>query len=138
MAKRQATNRPRPSGRRMDDDALREKGFDPFLRPEHCREGEAFELTGFNAIDRSNPREQFKCQVRNAKGETFTLGIREGSPDHRAMHSALGSNYREWRGSVTVTIQSGSRDANVKFVNVKTASESLPDWSDVEPPAEQE
>lgn len=125
MAKRQ-TRRPR-----MDDADLRAKGFDPFLRPEHTKDGESFELTGFNSIDRQNPREQFKVQVRNAKGETFMLGIREGSPDHRIVHTALGGNYREWRGSVTVTIADGTKGG--KFVNVATASDDAPDWADTEP-----
>lgn len=124
---------------RMTDDQLRAKGFVPFLRPEHCQDGEWFQLTGFNALHMpGTEREQITCEVENENGNQFTLGVRQGSPDHRILHHAFGKDWRGWAGSVQVTIADGRRrDANnnkVQFVNVKAADTRPPVWSADEPP----
>jgi len=123
----------------MSDDELRAKGFAPFLRPEHCAEGEWLMLTGFNALYKpGTEQEQITCEVENENGNQFKLGIRQGSPDHRILHHAFGHDWRGWKGSVQVTIATGKRKADdgstVKFVNVKEADNQVPDWSDKEPP----
>jgi hypothetical protein len=133
MAKRQAANRRTASTpARMTDTQLRDKGFAPFLRPEHVRTGEQLELSGFNSIrDRGTEREQFACEVTNEKGESFVLGVREGSPDHRKMFQAFGPDYKTWRGTVIVEVGTGSRGG--EFVNVSAVSDDQPDWADTTP-----
>lgn len=138
MAKRQTRNRSAatPQGNaRSTDSQLREKGFVPFLRPEHVRNGEQLGLTGFNSIrDRDTAREQFACEVLNEKGEDFLMGIRPGSPDHHKLFKALGDDWRKWRGTVVVELGKGSRGGS--FVNVGAVSDGPPDWSDSEPAAD--
>ena len=137
-ALKKTTPAPKSPGRMSDDD-LRAQGFAPFLRPEHCAEGEWLQLTGFNALFRTGTeQEQITCEVENENGNQFKLGIRRGSPDNRILFHALGKDWRQWEGSVQVTIATGKRPgANgtpVRFVNVKAADAHPPDWSEHEPP----
>src|SRR4051812_41249143 len=87
MAKQQF----RPKRERMTDEQVRAQGFNPFVRPEHVSEGQRLKLTGFNRKkDQGTPREQIVCEVETEAGDTFDLGVRVGSPDHRILHKALG------------------------------------------------
>lgn len=118
-------NAPRP---RVSDEELRKKGFTPFLRPEHVTEGDIAMLTGFNSIrDANTEKEQILCEIELENGHKFTLGVRQGSPDHRILHHALGHNWRMWRGSVGITIGKG-RQGGV-FCNVKDANRNEPVWA---------
>jgi len=107
----------------MTDDQIRAKDMNPFLRPEHAKNGEAFKLTGWN---RQNPaKDQIIVEVENEQGLKFDLGVREGSPDHRKLWRALGPEWRGWRGGVSVEIVPG-RNAGTSFVNVATADLAEP------------
>lgn len=123
MAKK--ATRPTATGKpRMSDDDVRSQGFNPFIRPEHVKEGQALKLTGFNRKkDIGTPREQIVCEVETAAGDTFDLGVRTGSPDHRVLHRALGSDWEKWHGAVIVTIR--QRDT-VAFVNIASAEPDEP------------
>lgn len=128
MAKRQArqqTDRPAP-----DDAAMRAKGFAPFMRPEHITHpNEWFLLTGWNVPDPA--KRQIKVEIENDKGETFTLGVREGSPDHRLLFRTFGSNHLEWKnGSVKVKAVEGTRGDGARFVNIAELDENPPLWAD--------
>jgi hypothetical protein len=91
-------------------------------------------LTGFNTLrDQGTEREQITCEVENENGTRFSLGVRQGSPDHRILFHALGRDWRGWQGTVTVTIAQG-RNADVSFVNVKAADRGEPVWSGDGPP----
>ena len=121
--RRPAPARPADRSTAEIDQQIRDKGKNPFLRPEHTTEGEELALTGFNFMGKVG---QFCVTVqRMTDGTKFTLGIREGSPDHERFYEAFGSNdYRTWApGSVTITIGKGSRPgADVSFVNVKAVT----------------
>ena len=109
---------------RETDEALRTRGFNPFLRPEHVKEGDTLALTGFNYPHRDGSQTCVTVQ-KGDTGEQFTLGVRKGSPDHRAFFEAFGTNDPDkWApGFVTVTIGKGTRPgADVFFVNVKTVT----------------
>lgn len=107
---------------RPDDNAMRARGFTPFLRPEHTGNGEYFRLTGFNQDDGT----QFKIEVANEKGDCYTLGVRKGSPSHRIMYHALGEDPLKWRGGVSIVLTPGTRGDGVVFVNVATADQEEP------------
>lgn len=127
--RRRVTRQPSPDAPRprVSDDELRQRGFTPFLRPEHTTEGDVLALTGFNSIrDANTEREQILCEVETEGGQKFTLGIRQGSPDHRVMHHALGASWRMWKGSVTITLADGRKGG--RFCNVKAASRQEPLW----------
>jgi hypothetical protein len=114
--------------RRESDEAIRARGVTPFLRPEHVRTGEVLKLTGFNSVrERDTDREQIVCEVENEIGESFSLGVRSGSPDHRVLHRALGPDSRKWIGSVEVKIVDG-RQRDTQFVNVVSADRGAPVW----------
>lgn len=120
--------RPNRKKERLSDDAVRERGFNPFLRPEHVSDGESLQLTGFNTKRKSaGGADQIVCEVQTEQGHTFDLGVRIGSPDHRTLHRALGSDYEKWSGTVVVTIREGRDTA---FVNVASADVDPPMWSD--------
>lgn len=141
MAKRPSTPAPapqrqpntRPTRERESEQSMRDRGITPFIRPEHVHDGEWLKLTGFNAIrERNTDREQFTCEVENENGTVFTLGIRNGSPDHRILHRRFGADFRSWVGAVQVTIGEGRKGGS--FVNVKDADTDSPIW-DGGPPA---
>ncbi len=119
---------PRLKPTRESDEAIRARGLTPFLRPEHVIDGEWLKLTGFNAIKgRDTDDEQIICEVENEHGHTYSLGVRDGSPDHRILHRTLGTNPKRWAGGVKVTIANG-RTAGAKFVNVAEADTHGPVW----------
>jgi len=120
MAKRQATP---PSARRLSDDQVRERGMNPFLRPEHTKDHEPFKLTGWKR--QNAEKDQIIIEVENERGAIFDLGIREGSPDHRKLWKAMGADWRSWTGGITVQIVAGKL-AGTKFVNVATADRAEP------------
>jgi hypothetical protein len=114
---------------------MRARNLTPFLRPEHVISGESLKLTGFNAMrDRDTDREQVICEVENEHGHTFSLGVRTGSPDHRILHRTFGESFRQWRGTVTVTIAPGRTRDHAGFVNVKSADTDYPVWDGGAPP----
>lgn len=118
-----ATRQPSPARARRSDDELREQGFTPFLRPEHCKDGEWFRLTGFNQDD----GQQYKAEVANESGTTYTLGIRKGSPSHRIMHHTFGGSIDAWKnGGIEVKLVPGNRGDGVVFVNVGSAAHGEP------------
>jgi hypothetical protein len=122
MAKRTPQRQPPPN-----DDAIRAKGFTPFIRAEHTSDGEWFRLTGLNQLRRRDDgTEQINCEIENETGEQFTLGVRLGTPDYRKMFHALGREWRTWTGGIAVTLQRGSRGGI--FVNVKDADRQGPIW----------
>lgn len=111
------------------DAELRAKGFVPFIRPEHTKSGETLRLTGFNFMrERGTDKEQYVCEVQNEKGEMFNLGVRPGTPDHRALFHALGPHYANWTGSVQISIGTGNRGG--EFVNVQRVTPDTPFWYD--------
>jgi hypothetical protein len=118
-----APNRPSERTSAEVDQQIREKGKNPFVRPEHVIDGEELSLTGFNYLGKDG---QFCVTVQKmTDGTKFTLGIREGSPDHEKFFEAFGTNdFHAWApGSVTVTIGKGSRPGtDVSFVNVKAVN----------------
>lgn len=126
MAKRtprETATRPAPARPRRSDDEIREQGFTPFLRPEHCKEGEWFRLSGFNQDDGN----QIKVEVESEVGAAYTLGVRKGSPGHRIMHRAFGSDIDGWRnGGVEIKLAPGTRGDGVVFVNVGRATHGEP------------
>lgn len=131
MAKRQAPrNAQAPLKReRESDDSIRNRGLTPFLRPEHVAEGEWLKLTGFNSVrERDTDREQIVCEVENESGHTFSLGVRNGSPDHRVLHRTFGGDHRRWIGGVKVTIAEGTKQRGTRFVNVAEADKTGPIW----------
>ena len=133
MAKKQ-TNPTPANGRRESDASIRARGVTPFLRPEHVATGEWLKLTGFNAMkDRDTDREQIICEVENENGESFSLGVRTGSPDHRVLHRTFGNDFRKYAGSVKVKIVDG-RTRGTQFVNVAAASADVPVWDGGAPP----
>ena len=122
MAKK--TARRKTVGReRQTDEEVRSRGFNPFLRPEHCTDGELLALTGFN----SQGDGQIKCEVQNERGETFTLGVRQGMPDHRILHHALGADWSRWAGTVKIKHGAG-REGPAQFCNVDSAQRDYPFW----------
>lgn len=121
MAKR--TPPSRVPKRAKTDDQVREEGFTPFLRAEHTKEGEAFALTGWNKEHADG--QQIICEVENAEGTQYSLGVRKGSPDHRVLHKALGADWQNWRGGLTVTLRAG-KQGDMVFVNVAAADKSDP------------
>lgn len=141
--RRKSETTPAPSARRAaftarereSDESMRARNVTPFLRPEHVSDGEWLKLTGFNAMkDRDTDREQYILEVENEHGHTFSLGIRTGSPDHRIFHRSFGEAFRQWRGSVQVTIADGRR-GDVQFVNVKAVDHDWPVWDGSSAPA---
>jgi hypothetical protein len=120
--RRAASPRPTAGPARESDESLRNRGFNPFLRPDHTGDGEEFILTGFNYLHRDGS--QICVTVMNAKGESFALGIRKGSPDHNKFFSAFGMDYEAWSpGVVTVSISKGTRPGtDVSFVNVASVT----------------
>jgi hypothetical protein len=131
MAKR---NMKRPTERRPppNDDAMREKGFSPFLRPEHTRENEWFLMTGWNVIGLDSKKlPQIKIELQNEQGQNFVLGVREGSPDHRILFHAFGSqDYRAWpKGAIKVKVVAGTQ-GDMRFINVAEADPDPPIWAD--------
>ncbi len=95
---------------RLTDAEIRDRGMNPFLRPAHCTDGESFALTGWARYKDG----QIIIEVEN------TTGVREGSPDHRILHKALGADWKTWAGFLTVKIAAGKK-AGTSFVNVATA-----------------
>lgn len=111
-----------------DDDSMRERGFAPFLRPDHLAStGEWFKLTGYNilATDKSGP--YAKVELRNERGQDFVIGVREGTPDHRQFFHAFGTmDHRAWnRGAVKVKLVTGK---DQRFVNVEEIDLDGPVW----------
>lgn len=123
---RKTTTPPTTRGPRISDEQMRARGMTPFLRPEHVsKDIPEFRMTGFN---RKGNDGQFLCDVERGDGDIFTLGIREGSPDHRVLFNAFGGDYTRWTGTVAVKIVNG-RQAGTQFVNVESASKSAPAWA---------
>jgi hypothetical protein len=130
MAKKQSrpTSTARQERPRATDADIRAKGFTPFLRAEHVEDGEWLKLIGFNTLrDRDTDGEQVVCEVENEHGETFSLRIRMGSPDHRIVHRALGADWKRWSGGVRVKVVPG-RERDRYFVNVSEADKAGPIW----------
>lgn len=126
MAKRPAPAPPsRPVPGRLTDDQLRARNMMPFLRPNHVQENEQLRLTGFNNAREDN---QIVCEVENEAGQSFNLGVRRGSPDHRVMHKTLGADYNRWTGHVVVTISKARTSGHPGFVNIKDASRFPAAW----------
>ncbi len=130
MAKRQPRNRPASDRPAPDDAAMRAKGFAPFMRPEHISNpNEWFLLTGWNVAEPE--KKQIKVEIENEKGDTFVLGVREGSPDHRLLFRTFGAETREWRnGGLKVKAVEGSRGDGARFVNIAEADPNPPIWAD--------
>jgi hypothetical protein len=97
--------------------------MNPFLRPEHTQNGEAFKLTGW--VRQSPDKTQIIVEVENENGAIYDLGVREGSPDHRKLFKAMGSDWRQWRGGILVEVGPG-RQAGTSFVNVASADHNEP------------
>jgi hypothetical protein len=113
---------------RMTDEQLRAQGFNPFLRPEHVGDGEVIALVGFNRKkDHGTSKEQIVCEVQTEGGHVFDLGVRTGSPDHRALHRGLGADWSTWKGSATVIHRERE---TVTFVNIANATVEFPVWFD--------
>lgn len=130
MAKKQAQTTEQGTRRPVDDQAIRARGGVPFLRAEHIglRGREWFELTGLNVMKhRDTDNEQVNCEIRNQRGELFQIGIRWGSPDHRRMHHAFGSEWRRWSGAVLMAAARGDRPGQI-FVNVAECADT-PQWN---------
>lgn len=92
----------------------------PFLRPEHCKDGEGFALTGYNRKDeRATGREQIKLEIENNAELRFDLGVRLDSPDYRKLHMALGSDWRTWNDAmIYVKLAEGREKDGPRFVNI--------------------
>lgn len=134
MAKTQPSRRRRQAELQETEEAMRARGVIPFLRPTHVENREWLKLTGFNArFKPGTDQEQIACEVENENGTFFTLGVRDGSPDHRVLFRALGSNWKTWSGSVQVTIVTG-RNGDTQFVNVMAADPEPPVWDGSGPP----
>lgn len=111
----------RPTNSRESDESLRARGFNPFLRPEHTKDGDEFTLTGFNYRHRDG-NQICVTVMKPDTGDEFTLGIREGSPDHNHFYKAFGASFTDWHpGTVTVAISQG-RTPGTAFVNVKAVT----------------
>jgi hypothetical protein len=119
--RKRAPGAPEPA--KLTDEEYRAKGLVPFLRPGHVRDGEQLKLTGFNVVQ---PDGQIVCDVANAAGIMFRLGVREGSPDHRCLHYKLGPEPKKWLGSVTIAIAPGRTPDHPGFVNVADAEPDEP------------
>lgn len=131
MAKRQrrpagpptSGNNGAPNRPRKTDDQVRAEGYTPFLRPEHTKNGAAFSVTGWNTEHRDG--KQIIVEVMDEDGVKFSLGIRKGSPDHRILHQALGSDWANWRGGLIVEFRKGTV-GDMEFVNVASADTNDP------------
>jgi hypothetical protein len=121
MAKRQGP----PSGakQRKTDDQVRQDGFTPFLRPEHTKNGAHFNVTGWNTAHKDG--KQYIVEVQDEAGELYSMGVRIGSPDHRILQKALGADWANWKGGLSVQIRKGNQ-GDVSFVNVATADKAQP------------
>ena len=98
--------------------------MNPFLRPEHVKDGEALKLTGWSRL--SPDQTQIIVEVENERGALFDLGIREGSPDHKIMFKAFGRDWRKWpTGGILVSIVEGRKEGT-SFVNIAGADVNEP------------
>jgi hypothetical protein len=126
MAKtpRRPNSTTKPATPRKTDAEVRSAGFSPFLRPEHTGDGNMLTLTGWN---RESPdKRQWFVEVQDDQGQTFDMGIRKDSPDHRQLFKAFGPDPIKWvGGTVTVTIKAG-RDAGTSFVNIAAVTADEP------------
>lgn len=130
MAKRQRRTGPPTNGAsaapgraRKTDEEVRRDGYTPFLRPEHTKSGAAFSVTGWNTEHRD--KSQYIVEVMDEDGQTFSLGVRIGSPDHRVLQKALGSDWRNWKGGLIVEFRKG-KVGDMEFVNVASADTNDP------------
>lgn len=133
MAKQSRQQTTRDDGRPTEQQ-IRDRGGVPFVRPESiARNGTWFELTGFNIMrGRDTDDEQVVCEVRAQNGALYSIGIRSGSPDHRRIFHAFGSNFREWAGAVRLVVGEGSRPGSA-FVNVAEAIDGAAPWTGAAP-----
>ncbi len=115
----EATGKPRKS-----DQQVRDEGFTPFLRPEHTSDGAFFNVTGWNTAHRDG--KQYIVEVQDEQGELYSLGVRINSPDHRILQKALGADWANWKGGLSVQLRKGNK-GDVVFVNVATADKE-PAW----------
>lgn len=117
------TDERRPGAPRKTDEQVRADGFTPFLRPEHTKSGAWFSITGWNTEHRD--KMQYIVEVQDEDGELFSLGVRIGSPDHRTLQKALGADWKNWRGGLSVEFRKGNR-GDMEFVNVASADKADP------------
>lgn len=104
------------------DTAPRAANFNPFLKVEHVRRGDRFQLSGWTREIRGNYGPQIIVEgVLNRTGETYDFSIRKGSGNHREMFKKCGRYPHNWAGALVLEVQKGQRDISfIAITDVET------------------
>lgn len=97
--------------------------YNPFLKAEHVPTTTSLTMTGWTRRLRGKFGPQIVVEVEDPNGTVYDFAIGVGSPNHRKLFDAFGSDETQWgSGTIRVKAQRGKRSTFVAILDTQDGS----------------